>query len=202
MGSRVQSTASCFPELCFLQFSVAKVLVGLRKQFIKNFIFPNLAWLLVLIIRIIMIIEISALTKICMSKTTPNCMSIKNPVLNWHALAGTGQLLRVKCADITKSMDDGSAVIYIYICILYILHTSCYVKNMGIECSVFRRPQHFRCTMGFVDSQIPIRNLAGRFLSCHHHRFTSANLEMIGSPSLCVFSGHMYSATMSWRQWT
>ena len=40
MGSRVQSTVFCFPELCFLQFSVAQV--GLRKQLINNFIFP--AW--------------------------------------------------------------------------------------------------------------------------------------------------------------
>ena len=28
MGSRVQSTVGCFPELCFLQFSVEQVLVG------------------------------------------------------------------------------------------------------------------------------------------------------------------------------
>ena len=41
MGSRVQSTVGCFPELCFLQFSVALVLVGLQKQFINNFVFPN-----------------------------------------------------------------------------------------------------------------------------------------------------------------
>ena len=32
IGSRVQSTVGCFPELCFLQFSVAQMLVGLRKQ--------------------------------------------------------------------------------------------------------------------------------------------------------------------------
>ena len=35
-------TVGCFPELFFLQFSVAQVLVGLRKQFINNFVFP--AW--------------------------------------------------------------------------------------------------------------------------------------------------------------
>ena len=29
MGSRMQSTVGCFPELCFLQFSVLQVLVGL-----------------------------------------------------------------------------------------------------------------------------------------------------------------------------
>ena len=34
MGSRVQSTVGWFPELCFLQFSVAQLHVGLRKQFI------------------------------------------------------------------------------------------------------------------------------------------------------------------------
>ena len=39
MGSRVQSTVGCFAELCFFQFSVAKVLVGLWKQFINNFFF-------------------------------------------------------------------------------------------------------------------------------------------------------------------
>ena len=53
MGSRVQSTIGCFPELCFLQFSVAQVLVGLRKQFIINFIFPLVSVLLVLVIIII-----------------------------------------------------------------------------------------------------------------------------------------------------
>ena len=34
---------SCFPELCFLQFSVPQVLVGLRMQFINNFVFPSWA---------------------------------------------------------------------------------------------------------------------------------------------------------------
>ena len=43
MGSRVQSTVGCFPELCFLQFSVAKVLVRLRTHFINNFVFPTWA---------------------------------------------------------------------------------------------------------------------------------------------------------------
>ena len=33
MGSMVRSTVGCFPELCFLQFSLAQVIVGLRKQF-------------------------------------------------------------------------------------------------------------------------------------------------------------------------
>ena len=40
MGSKVQSTVGCFPELCFLQFPASLVLVGLRKQFINNFFFP------------------------------------------------------------------------------------------------------------------------------------------------------------------
>ena len=31
----------CLPELCLLRFSVAQVLVGLRKQFIKNIVFPT-----------------------------------------------------------------------------------------------------------------------------------------------------------------
>ena len=39
MDSRVQSTVGCFPELCFLQFSKAQVLVGLQKQLINNFVF-------------------------------------------------------------------------------------------------------------------------------------------------------------------
>ena len=43
MGSKMQLTVGCLNELCFLQFSVAKVLVGLRKQFIKNFVFPTWA---------------------------------------------------------------------------------------------------------------------------------------------------------------
>ena len=41
MGSRVQSTAGCFPELCFIQFSLTHLLVGLRKQLINNFCFPT-----------------------------------------------------------------------------------------------------------------------------------------------------------------
>ena len=43
MGSGVQSTVGCLPELCFncfCQFSVAQVLVGFRKQFINNSVFP------------------------------------------------------------------------------------------------------------------------------------------------------------------
>ena len=43
MGSKMQSTVGCFPELCFLQFSVAQVLMGLRKQFMNNFVFPTWA---------------------------------------------------------------------------------------------------------------------------------------------------------------
>ena len=43
MGSSLQSTVGCFPELCFLQFFVAQVLVGSRKQFINNFVFPTWA---------------------------------------------------------------------------------------------------------------------------------------------------------------
>ena len=43
MDSRVQSTVGCFPELCFLHFPVALVLVGLRKQFINNFVYPTRA---------------------------------------------------------------------------------------------------------------------------------------------------------------
>ena len=50
MGSWVQSTVGCFPELCLLQFSVAQVLVGLQTQFINNFVFPLGPVLLVLII--------------------------------------------------------------------------------------------------------------------------------------------------------
>ena len=41
MGSRVQSAVGCFPELCFLPFPVAQVLVGLNKQFINNFVSPT-----------------------------------------------------------------------------------------------------------------------------------------------------------------
>ena len=50
MGSSVQSTVGCFPELCFLQFSVVQVLVGLWNQFINNFVFPARAVLLFKII--------------------------------------------------------------------------------------------------------------------------------------------------------
>ena len=39
----MQSTAGCFPELCFLYFSVALVFVGLRKQFKNNFVFSTWA---------------------------------------------------------------------------------------------------------------------------------------------------------------
>ena len=58
MGSRVQSTVRCFPELCFLQFSLAQMLVRLRKQYINNFVFPFGPVMLVLIIIIIILILI------------------------------------------------------------------------------------------------------------------------------------------------
>ena len=48
MGLKVQSTVGCFSEFCFLQFSVAQVLVGLWKQIIYLF-FPLGPVLLVLI---------------------------------------------------------------------------------------------------------------------------------------------------------
>ena len=56
MGSRAQSTVGCSSELCFFQFSVAHVLVGLRKQFIQNFVFPLGPVPMVVIIIIIIII--------------------------------------------------------------------------------------------------------------------------------------------------
>ena len=59
-----QSTVGCFPELCFLQFSVAHVLVVLRKQFINNVVFPQGPALLVLIIIIIIIMPVSEKNKI------------------------------------------------------------------------------------------------------------------------------------------
>ena len=59
MGLRVQSTVGRFPELCFLQFSVAQVLVGLRKQIYKQFFFLLWPVLLVLIIIIIIILVVN-----------------------------------------------------------------------------------------------------------------------------------------------
>ena len=41
-GFKGAVNVGCFPELCFLQFSVAHVLVELRKKFTNNFVFP--AW--------------------------------------------------------------------------------------------------------------------------------------------------------------
>ena len=43
MGSRVQSTVSRFPELCFLPFSVSQVLEGLRQQLKTTLFFPTWA---------------------------------------------------------------------------------------------------------------------------------------------------------------
>ena len=43
-GLRAQSAVGCFPVLWFLQFSVAQVLVGLRKEFIDNLVFPTWAY--------------------------------------------------------------------------------------------------------------------------------------------------------------
>ena len=43
MGSRVQSSVGCLPQLCFLPVSVVQVNVGLRKQFINNYVFPTRA---------------------------------------------------------------------------------------------------------------------------------------------------------------
>ena len=42
MGLRVQSIIGCFSEFVF-QFSVTLALVGLRKQFINDFVFPTWA---------------------------------------------------------------------------------------------------------------------------------------------------------------
>ena len=42
MGLRMQSIAGCFPEFV-LQLLEAQVLVGLRKQFMNNFVFPTWA---------------------------------------------------------------------------------------------------------------------------------------------------------------
>ena len=43
MGSRVQLTVGCLPELYFLQFSMAQLIVGLQKKFLNNFVFPTCA---------------------------------------------------------------------------------------------------------------------------------------------------------------
>ena len=52
----------------------------------------------------------------------------KNPVLNWHAIVGTGRSLGVKSADMTKYRDDTSKInscylhcknILIFLCQLY-----------------------------------------------------------------------------------
>ena len=43
MGARMQLTVGCFPELSFRQFSVAQVLVVLRRQLINNFVFSTWA---------------------------------------------------------------------------------------------------------------------------------------------------------------
>ena len=40
MGVSVQSTVGCFAVFIFFQFPVAQVQVGLRNQFINNFVFP------------------------------------------------------------------------------------------------------------------------------------------------------------------
>ena len=42
MRLRVQSIVGCFPEFV-LQFSAVQVLVGLRKQFVNNFVFTTWA---------------------------------------------------------------------------------------------------------------------------------------------------------------
>ena len=39
MELKVQSTVGRFPGLCFTQFSVAQVLVGLRKKCVNNIVF-------------------------------------------------------------------------------------------------------------------------------------------------------------------
>ena len=48
MGVMGALNRCCFPEL--FSFSVALVLVGLRKKFINNFVFPTWALLLLIII--------------------------------------------------------------------------------------------------------------------------------------------------------
>ena len=51
-----QSIVGCFLEFVFL-LSVVQVLVGLRKEFINNFVFPLGPVLLALIVRIIAMSE-------------------------------------------------------------------------------------------------------------------------------------------------
>ena len=43
IGSMGHSRIRCFPELCFIQFPMAQVQVGLQKQFINDFAFPTSA---------------------------------------------------------------------------------------------------------------------------------------------------------------
>ena len=42
MSLRDKSIVGCFPDFVF-QFTVVKVLAGLRKQFVNNFVFPAFA---------------------------------------------------------------------------------------------------------------------------------------------------------------
>ena len=44
IGSMMRTTVDCLRELCFLQFSVVHVLVGLRKLFINNLVFFTFAY--------------------------------------------------------------------------------------------------------------------------------------------------------------
>ena len=66
MGLMEQSIVGCFLEFVFL-FSVVQVLVGLRKEFINNFVFPLGPVLLALIVIIIAIIIITSHVSLAMS---------------------------------------------------------------------------------------------------------------------------------------
>ena len=52
MGSMVQLTVGGFPELCFLQFFVAQMLVGVTKTTYKQLFFPNFIIIIIIIIYI------------------------------------------------------------------------------------------------------------------------------------------------------
>ena len=67
MGSRVQSTVGCFLPSCFLQISVAQVLVGLQNLFINNFVFLTSGCEAVSLVFIIIISMRKCWENFCMS---------------------------------------------------------------------------------------------------------------------------------------
>ena len=105
MGLREQSINDCFPEFVF-QFYVVQVLVGLRKQFINNVVFPTGPVLLVLIITIIILITIIISNFYHFSDARETWVRVSNQTIScFHICAGVCQCTPVYFSSIMETIE-------------------------------------------------------------------------------------------------